>query len=171
MHVLNVVVIRVVVCFLETPVDVALVGPVVSVLALWGVVRVNDISAQLWFEILAAFAGFVTVHLLQLVWLQHIQLGLLLHVGRSQVLFGVVVAPEGSALSHVTDSAQDEQENQEQNPAHDTPDYSAQGVIREGGPGRGREQGFTLVCGSDDSGGAAEDGCSSAGRCGGGGRI
>lgn len=129
MHVLGVVVIGVVVSLLEAPVGVPPVGPVIPVLAFRGVVRVNDVSAQFGFQLLAAFAGLVPVDLLQLVRLQDIQLRLLLHVGGSQVLFGVVVSPEGSALAHETGPAQDQQEDKEQDSAHCASDYGAQAAV------------------------------------------
>ncbi|TNN62970.1 hypothetical protein EYF80_026779 [Liparis tanakae] len=84
-HALGVVVIWVVVSLLEAPVGVPLVGPVVPLLVVGGVVGVNDVSAQFGFQLLAAFARLVPVDLLQLVRLQHVQLGLLLHVRGPQV--------------------------------------------------------------------------------------
>lgn len=113
MHVLGVVVIWVVVSLFEAYVCVPPVGPVISDLALGGVVGVNDVSPQFWFQVLAAFARLVSVDLLQLMRLQHVYLRLLLHIRGSQVLFGVVVAPEGPPLSHVTHPAEDQQEDQE----------------------------------------------------------
>ncbi len=111
-HVLVVVVIWVVVFLLEAPVSIPSVSPVIPILAFRGVVRVNDVSPEFGFQILAAFARLVPVDLLQLVWLQHIQLRLLLHVGWSQVLFGVVVSSEGPALSHEAGTTKNQQENQ-----------------------------------------------------------
>lgn len=130
MHVLGVVMIRVVVSLLEAPVVVPPVRPVVPILALRCVVRVNNVSTQFGFQILAAFARFVTIDLLQLMWLQHIQLRLLLHVGGSQVLLGVVVPSEGSALAHKTSPTQDQQEDQEQNSTHCPTNYSTQVAVR-----------------------------------------
>jgi len=112
-HVLGVVVIWVVVSLLEAPVGVPLVSPVIPLLVVRGVVGVDDVSAQFGFQLLAALARLVPVDLLQLMRLQHVQLRLLLHVGGSQVLFGVVVPPEGPALSHEAGPAEDQQEDQE----------------------------------------------------------
>lgn len=129
MHVLGIVVIRVVVSLLEAPVVVPPVRPVISILALGCVVRVNNVSAQFGFQVLAAFASLVTIDLLQLMWLQHIQLRLLLHVRVSQVLLGVVVPSKGSALAHKTSPTQDQQEDQEQNSTHCPTNYSTQVVV------------------------------------------
>lgn len=128
-HVLAVVVIWVVVSLLEAPVGISPVDPVVPVFALRCVVRVNDISTQFGFQILAAFARFLPVHLLQLMWLQHVQLRFLLHVGGSQILFGVVVPSEGSPLVHIASPAKDQQEDQEENSSHCPTNYSTQAAV------------------------------------------
>lgn len=130
MHVLGVVVIGVVAALLEALVGVPPISPIIPVLAFRGVVGVNNVSAQFGFQLLAAFAHLVPVDLPQLVWLQNIQLRLLLHVGGSQVLFGVVVSPEGSALAHETDPTQDQQEDQEQNAAHRPSNYRTKAAVR-----------------------------------------
>lgn len=129
-HVLGVIVIGIVVSLLEAPVAVPPVGPVVPILALRCVVGVNDVSTQFGFQLLAAFARLVPVNLLQLMWLQHIQLRLLLHVGGSQVLLGVVVSSEGSALAHEAHPTEDQQEDQEQNSTHRPANYSTQAAVR-----------------------------------------
>lgn len=171
MHVLGVVVIWVVVSILENPVAIPPVSPVIPIFSFRGVVRVNNVSSQFGFQILAAFARLVPVDLLQLVRLQHVQLRLLLHVGGSQVLFGVVVSSEGAALSHKAGPTEDQQENQEQDSTYSPTDYSAQAAVRQGGQGWRAERGFMLVHCSTGSGCVVQEGCSGAGGGRGGGRI
>lgn len=110
MHVLGVVVIGIVVSLFEAHMPVPSVSPVISILAFRCVVWVNDVSPEFWFQILAAFARLVPVDLLQLMGLQHIELRFLLHVRRSQILFGIVVASEGAALPHEADPTEDQEE-------------------------------------------------------------
>lgn len=170
-HVLGVVVIWVVVSLFEAYVVVSPVGPVVPDLAFGCVVGVDDVSPQFRFQILAALAGLVPVDLLQLVRLQHVYLGLLLHVRGSQVLFGVVVASEGPALPHETDPAQDEQEDQEQNAAYSPSDDGPQAAVGQGGQRRGGEERAVPVHIGADCRGVAEQRSGGAGGQRGGGRI
>lgn len=170
-HVLGVVVIWVVVSLFEAYVVVPPVGPVVPDLAFGRVVGVNDVSPQFGFQILAALAGLVPVDLLQLVRLQHVDLGLLLHVRGSQVLLGVVVASEGLALPHETDPAQDEQEDQEQNAAYGPSDDGPQAAVGQGGQRRGGEERAVPVHVGADGGGVAKQRSGGAGGQRGWGRI
>lgn len=171
MHVLGVVVICEVVSILDAPVHISPVGPVFPVFPFRGVVGVDNVTTQFGLQLLAAFAHFVPVNLLQLVWLQHVHLRLLLHIGGSQVLFGVVVSSEGSALAHETGPAKDQQQDQEENSTHCPAHYSTQAAVRDGGQGRGGEQGSLPAQVSVRSGGVMEEGSSGAADCRGGGRI
>lgn len=103
--------------------------------------------------------------------LQHVHLRLLLHVGGSQVLFGVVVPSEGSALAHEAGPAKDQQQDQEENSTHHPADYGAQAAVGDRGPGGGGEQGFLPAQICVRSGGVVEKGSGGAGGCSGGGRI
>lgn len=170
-HILVVVVVWVIVSLIHDPVAIPSVVPLIPVLPLRSVVRINDVPAQFGFQLLAAFAHLVPIDLLQLMWLQHVYLGLLLHVGGSQVLFRVVVSSEGSALAHKTSATKDKQENQEENPTHRPANYGAQAAVMDGGQGGGGEQGSVLVHICPGSGRVAGGGGSGAGGCGGGGRI
>ena len=148
--------------------------PLLAVLAITGVV-VDEITGRRLggLQILAAFARVAAtvaaaVHL-QFVWLQHVQLVVLLHVGRAQVLLGVVVPAEGAPLTHEAHADQAQQQDQEEHAthhsAHDGAQVAVGGRARRGGGAlrRGAELGLAMV------GGRARGVCSGEGGGAGGG--
>lgn len=97
-----------------------IVAPALHVFVVTAVIRINNVSVDFGLQFLAAVARVVSVNVPELMRFEHVQLRLLLHVGRAYVLLGVVVASERSPLTHVDDSRQRHQQHQDQDPADGT---------------------------------------------------